>query len=611
MKQPHIGRRSDAGRWPWRTPVGTFGAFFLALATVYGVGQYRYHCIWTPLQQAYLKPYLQSSTKAAITAKPTRYPVLMVRHPKGSWHATDGDVGTGARLEWTFETWPPAEFADALRTSIYRGEKLTDLASRPLLAGLFVLFVGLVFGVRKDIRRWRQRREGKRLQGSQLVDVPTFNKRFSGPSVPLWLQTGRTLHVPLSHLKNHALIGGDTATGKSTAIRHLLAECERNGDTVIVVDQECEYAGQFYRPERGDVILNPLDARCPYWTPASEIRTEAEAMAVAEALFPDKEHESNPFFTETSRQIFAYLLTLPSDFDRSRPVSPQEMAYWLSHADVIDKKIAGTSMAFDIHPKAPPQRFGVLSSLNKIGKTLKMLPRFEDAPGPWSAEVWAKYRKGWIFVTSGPETQASQLPLMTLWLDLLILRLMTTRQGFTQRTFVVIDELASLKRLPQLPEALRRIRKANVSMILGFQSKADVEDIYGKAALSMVSQSAVKMFFKTSEPETAEWVADTLGKVEIERITARREEGIVKRGDAHYDLHREQEHVVMQAVIQNLPYLDGFVKCEGSVVPVDLAYLDRPDIAERFIERTPGTAFEPLEPEILTVPDDTPQFIQV
>lgn len=384
-------------------------------------------------------------------------------------------------------------------------------------------------------------------------------------------------------------------------------------DTAIVFDPDGEFTREFYRPQRGDQVLNALDARCPYWSPALEVRREAEALAVAEALFPGRPNETNTFFTETSRQIFAHLLTVPSDVDRSQPVSPHELAYWMSHEDVIDKKVMGTSFEYDIARKAPAQRNGVLSSLNKIGTTLNMLPQRHETERTWSADEWTRTRQGWLFITSSPATEASQLPLMTLWLDMLILRMMTNRSGWFQRTFLIIDELASLKMLPQLPRALTRLRKSNVSLVLGFQSQADVEDIYGKAAMSMLSQPATKMFFRTSEPETSEWVADTLAKVEFERVTARREEGIVTRGDAHYDLPREQEHVVMQATIQNLPNLSAFLKCEGMVVPLALAYLDRPAIAEGFIEREPSGPIVPIDgPEIVTGPvDAVPQFIQI
>ena len=90
---------------------------------------------------------------------------------------------------------------------------------------------------------------------------------------------------------------GDSGTGKSALIRQFLGHLEVRGDTAIVYDPALEYTPQFYTPERGDVILNPIDARSPYWSPGDELRHEAEALTLATSLFPDRVNE-NPFFTK-------------------------------------------------------------------------------------------------------------------------------------------------------------------------------------------------------------------------------------------------------------------------------------------------------------------------
>jgi len=44
-------------------------------------------------------------------------------------------------------------------------------------------------------------------------------------------------------------------------IRTVLRQIEQRRETAVVVDPDCEFTAEFYRPERGDVVLNPLDAR--------------------------------------------------------------------------------------------------------------------------------------------------------------------------------------------------------------------------------------------------------------------------------------------------------------------------------------------------------------
>ena len=86
----------------------------------------------------------------------------------------------------------------------------------------------------------------------------------------------------------------------------MLSQIWERGETAIVYDPAIEYLPQFYRESRGDVILNPLDARCPFWTPGDEVPHEAEALTVAASLFPDRGRE-NRFFVDAPRKIFAHL----------------------------------------------------------------------------------------------------------------------------------------------------------------------------------------------------------------------------------------------------------------------------------------------------------------
>jgi type IV secretory pathway TraG/TraD family ATPase VirD4 len=62
-------------------------------------------------------------------------------------------------------------------------------------------------------------------------------------------------------------------------------------------------------------------------------------------------------------------------------------------------------------------------------------------------------------------------PLVSLWLDLLVLRLMNDGHSGQKPIWFVLDELASLQRLPQLASAIMENRKSNNPMVLGFPAK--------------------------------------------------------------------------------------------------------------------------------------------
>ena len=303
---------------------------------------------------------------------------------------------------------------------------------------------------------------------------------------------------------------GDSGTGKSALIRQILTQIEARGETAIVYDPALEYTPQFYAPDRGDAILNPLDARSPFWTPADEWRHEAETLTLATSLFPDRPHE-NAFFTEAPRRIFAHLLTL-------RP-TPEQLAWWLCHEDEIDRRLAGTAYAAMIDRQAPAQRSGVLASLNMVADTLSCsrrngTPRGAGAPRPGRTPA-PRLAVSHQHAGNAPAPRAAHEPLAG------HARAAADESGAGPapiRTWFVLDELASLQRLPQLHTAITENRKSNNPVVLGFQGRSQLETRYGHDAEAMLSQPATKIFLRTSEPHAAKWIADTLGDIEIERL---------------------------------------------------------------------------------------------
>ena len=99
-----------------------------------------------------------------------------------------------------------------------------------------------------------------------------------------------------------------------------------------------------------------------------------------------------------------------------------------------------------------------------------------------------------------------------------MLRLLTEPHPNQPPAWFVIDELASLQRLPQLHTAITENRKSNNPVILGFQDRSQLEARYGEDVEAMLSQPATKIFLKTSEPRAARWVSEAIGEVEIEKL---------------------------------------------------------------------------------------------
>ena len=417
-------------------------------------------------------------------------------------------------------------------------------------------------------RRVQNLRRGQTLRGPEYVTSDRFNelknsdgiafRTDEGHSAGLLRRRNRRLRVPARDESSHFLLLGDTGTGKSTLIRQMLEQISVRNEAAIVYDPALEFTAQFYDRSRGDHILNPLDTRMPYWSPGDEVQHRAEASAFAKALFPD-DRRDNRFFVESPRKIFARLLSF-------KPTA-QEITRWLQHPADIDRLLAGTELASMIDPSAASQRAGVLASLSMVGDSFQLIPERSGTLGEWSAYRWAQERKGWLFLTSTPQTLDRLRPLVSVWLDLLIMRLLAGGAP----VWMFLDELPTLNKLPKLPEALALARKPNIRLVLGLQGRAQLEARYSTESEAMLSQPATKVFLRTSEPRAAEWISKALGEIEHERLKESvnygRFLGVGFRRKGHgYSLDRQTKPLVLASEIIGLSNLTAYLKSENYVV---------------------------------------------
>jgi type IV secretory pathway TraG/TraD family ATPase VirD4 len=160
------------------------------------------------------------------------------------------------------------------------------------------------------------------------------------------------------------------------------------------------------------------------------------------------------------------------------------------------------------------------------------------------------------------ESNSAALPLATLWLDLIVGRLLNSA-SHRRRVWIVVDELPVLGRQMKLETLVTRGRKRGLVAVLGYQSIAQLRRIYGhEQAAVLASMPSTKLLLRVDEPETAAFIARQIG----ERETLRYEIGMsaAEHGD-RFNLHPSPrtEPVVMASEIQRLPKLEGYLCIAG------------------------------------------------
>ncbi len=591
--------RKETIIWPHNRPIYTYGAIFAAIVLTALFMYCRFRFVGTPLQCFYTPVYARTSFLGSFsrTHRDQYWMLFMAGRGLAPRPAMEGDVVHGRTQELGGRIIPLAlsptaiqhgydllfrgpvrSYVDSrlsgyLKAAVYNGSDLSSMYKVPLLCGAGAFLILLPFAVTKDVKRQKELKYGRRLKGPERLTPQEFNKVVGGDGIGFKTDDMKEMvRIPARAEAQHMQFIGDTGAGKSALMFQVLRQVSSRGDSAIVYDPAREFVKRFYNPERGDVILNPLDRRCPYWGPAEELRSRSEAKALAVSLFQPPQDRKGEFFIESPQKIFAFLMAYGP--------TPDELVQWMSNPEEIDRRLKGTEHAHLIDPKAHQQRAGVLGSLGLVADSLRLLPKKGEGNGSWTATEWVEKRQGWIFLTSLPAEREALRPLQSLWIDWLVLRLLNEPTKEQKRVWFVIDELASLQKLPQLHTAITENRKSRNPVVLGFQGKAQLEYLYGHLAEVMLSQPATSVWLTTKEPNAGEWVSKFIGKVEIERLRETHFDGT--RAGRNFTIERQVEPLVLESEVSGLADLHAYMKYQNYVTYFSFPYFDMPEIAKPF-----------------------------
>jgi type IV secretory pathway TraG/TraD family ATPase VirD4 len=317
------------------------------------------------------------------------------------------------------------------------------------------------------------------------------------------------------------------------------------------------------------MILNPLDERCPAWSPWAELRTDSfrmDAEALAQSLIPEAPNSfaqsgADRFFRRSGRT------TLVSILETAKPQTAKTITELLTlPREQLKKALVGTPAEALIDPDAHDQGAGIVAMATNATNPFCYLPPESWDRARWSAVEWARNRRGWLFLTSTEDSRAAALPLQNVWLDCLVRQLLTsdltTASG---QVWIVIDELGALDYQGQLENLVVRGRKRGLCVVFGFQAVSQLQSIYGRdRTITLLSAPATKLILRSDEAETAEWASRTLGQREVVRLQMTTLTGpSLYRDGFNLQPHQTLERVVLPAEIQKLPPLEGYLCIAG------------------------------------------------
>jgi hypothetical protein len=418
--------------------------------------------------------------------------------------------------------------------------------------------------------RSRNRLDALHIRGLRLLTPQEHNRQLNGGFIrkmfdqQTGIQIGSSI-IPREKECEHVLITGSPGSGKSTTDRQILSQIRDRCQSAIVVDPDSEFIQEFYDEGRGDVVLNPLDARCPFWSPWLEFREEsftmdAEAMATSLVRGAPR-NPTEEFFRDSARTLIEAIFEKVTDRRHSGGIAD---FLALPRAD-IHKRLAGSRAYPLVDPHAAEQGTGIISVAANATKAFYHLPRSEETNRVWSAREWARDRRGWIFLSSTEDARAAIQSLQGVWLDALTRWLMAADIG-SEQVWIIADELPAMGYQSQIEQLLIRGRKRGIAVVIGFQNVSQLRAIYGRdRTVTMTSAPTTKVILRCDEAETAKWASDLLGSREIERTEMTMLAGLSNmREGVNLNARRTTEHIVTPAEIQLLKPFHGYLCVAGN-----------------------------------------------
>jgi type IV conjugative transfer system coupling protein TraD len=386
---------------------------------------------------------------------------------------------------------------------------------------------------------------------------------------------------------SHTILVGTTGAGKTTQLRHMVAEMRARGGSAVIFDLTGAFIEAFY-DARTDVILNPGDARCPTWSLFDECSTQAELTAAAQALVPHDGGGSDPFWVLAARMLFVQMCLKLIEHGQT---SNRALAENLMTADLkrVHRILQDTTADPITAPEAARMAESIRAVFNTNAEALMCLPEDGEC---FSIKEWVKREDkpgSILFVSARHVDLPLYKALLTLWLDLSVNTLMTLPRTRSLRTWYLFDELGALHRLPAIENGLQTARGFGGAIVLGLHSIARLQAVYGReGAENLTSLARTKLILATADRKTAETCAEFIGNREVRQMDEAYSYGYNNLRDAStLTPKKEIAPLVIPDDITNLPALHGFVKFPDGfpAARVVLTYKDYRQVARGFEPR--------------------------
>lgn len=401
--------------------------------------------------------------------------------------------------------------------------------------------------------------------------------------------------VPLSDesCSKHIAYAGSTGTGKSKGMTEALMtigdRVDQRGDLMICIDNSGEFMSRFFMD--GDKILNPFDKRSVLWNPFNEIRdSRIDFRMIAKSLYPAKAN-SQPEWDDFAKNLFSNV------FQKLRENGSRSAGEFMRLITMADKEeledfLKGTSSSITSSAENSRMFASVRSTLANALDTWMIL---EDG-GNFSIRNWVRNHDGEsqvLWIPYMPSHKASLEFLIAGWIDLAINEVLSLGENRKRKIWLLIDELVAIGKIQSIIDGLTLGRKPGLSVLVGFQSIAQLKKLYGEHdAQTIVSNVRNKLVLGQGSHLDATFWAEELGKRDwVQREGGDNTGSAVNDGKSSSSwgdstsYRVRTDFAVTPSELLDLPDMEGYLRVAGAggITRVITPFNELPIICEPYI----------------------------
>jgi type IV secretory pathway TraG/TraD family ATPase VirD4 len=357
-----------------------------------------------------------------------------------------------------------------------------------------------------------------------------------------------------------------TGAGKTTVLRDLLDQAEKRGQSAIVYDTSGEFIANYYNPERGDVILDPMDERGCFWDLMGEAKGHpADAEHIASKLIPEASEHDESVWTDSARSVVANVIRKLVSEGKTTLADLTHVLQTTSSEDLaIMLKDSSSSRLFS--PNSERATASVLFSLTKALETLKFLKHEDSDAAPFTFRKYFQQLdqiggpKPWIYVPRPEQFMSALAPLLACWLELASVGIMALPPNPSRRIWMFLDELPDIPKVTNLQRLLPQGRKFGACVVITFQSIAAMRLKYtSDGAEALMANANTKLILQCADPATQAWASELVGEAEAELRNDSSNLGFeVGKGQTTIGRQRQIRPAILESEFK-LPKYTGFL----------------------------------------------------